>query len=93
MAEILSRRDSSRARSARVQPICDDEHVNVIQVSTITPMSVDGGGGGEYNTLDAWLPITESRNGNILTATLHLFCSGIGTQLLSLPLAFVYLGW
>ncbi|KAL4585083.1 hypothetical protein LXL04_009697 [Taraxacum kok-saghyz] len=42
---------------------------------------------------DEWLPITRSRNGNSWTATFHLICSGIGIQTLSLPLAFVYLGW
>lgn len=42
---------------------------------------------------EEWLPITQSRKGNSWTATFHLLCSGIGTQTLSLPLAFVYLGW
>lgn len=42
---------------------------------------------------DDWLPITQSRKGNSRTATFHLLCSGIGIQTLSLPLAFVYLGW
>lgn len=40
-----------------------------------------------------WLPITESRKGNSWTATFHLVSSGIGIQTLSLPLAFMYLGW
>ncbi|CAI9280219.1 unnamed protein product [Lactuca saligna] len=40
-----------------------------------------------------WLPITQSRKGNSWTATFHLLTSGIGIQTLSLPLAFMYLGW
>ncbi|KAM7256725.1 hypothetical protein ACFE04_012466 [Oxalis oulophora] len=42
---------------------------------------------------DAWLPITESRNGNAFYAAFHCLCSGIGIQALVLPVAFVYLGW
>lgn len=69
--------------SSRVQPIIDDpDH------STQNNGAVD-----EFNPLDAWLPITESRNGTTLTATFHLLCSGIGIQLLSLPIALVSLGW
>ncbi|KAK9070849.1 hypothetical protein SSX86_009417 [Deinandra increscens subsp. villosa] len=47
----------------------------------------------EFKIDDNWLPITQSRRGNSFTATFHLLSSGIGTQTLSLPLAFVYLGW
>ncbi|KAI3718240.1 hypothetical protein L6452_19102 [Arctium lappa] len=42
---------------------------------------------------DNWFPITQSTKGNSWTATFHLLSSGIGIQTLSLPLAFVYLGW
>ncbi|KAL9231875.1 hypothetical protein vseg_007040 [Gypsophila vaccaria] len=42
---------------------------------------------------DAWLPITESRNGNALYAAFHTLCSGIGLQALVLPVAFTVLGW
>ncbi|KAJ7957949.1 lysine histidine transporter-like 8 [Quillaja saponaria] len=42
---------------------------------------------------DAWLPITESRNGNSSYAAFHMLCSGIGVQALVLPLAFTTLGW
>nr|GEW13466.1 lysine histidine transporter-like 8 [Tanacetum cinerariifolium] len=42
---------------------------------------------------DDWFPITQSRRGNSWTATFHLLSSGIGIQTLSLPLAFVYMGW
>ncbi|XP_043709153.1 lysine histidine transporter-like 8 [Telopea speciosissima] len=47
------------------------------------------GGGG----LDAWLPITESRNGNAFYSAFHSLNSGIGFQALLLPLAFTILGW
>ncbi|GJU74032.1 lysine histidine transporter-like 8 protein [Tanacetum coccineum] len=42
---------------------------------------------------DDWFPITQSRRGNSWTATFHLLSSGIGIQTLSLPLAFVNMGW
>lgn len=42
---------------------------------------------------DAWLPITESRNGNAYYAAYHTLCSGIGIQALILPVAFTFLGW
>lgn len=42
---------------------------------------------------DAWLPITESRNGNKYYAGFHTLCSGIGIQALVLPVAFTILGW
>ncbi len=42
---------------------------------------------------DAWLPITESRNGNAYYSAFHTLCSGIGVQALVLPLAFTTLGW
>ncbi|KAI4318656.1 hypothetical protein MLD38_032332 [Melastoma candidum] len=42
---------------------------------------------------DAWLPITESRNGNAYYAAFHALCSGIGIQALVLPVAFTILGW
>ncbi|KAJ9560763.1 hypothetical protein OSB04_005923 [Centaurea solstitialis] len=48
---------------------------------------------GNFQPPEDWLPITQSRKGNSWTATFHLLCSGIGIQTLSLPLAFVYLGW
>ena len=41
---------------------------------------------------DAWLPITESRNGNAWYAAFHCLCSGIGFQALVLPVAFTVLG-
>lgn len=42
---------------------------------------------------DAWLPITESRNGNAYYAAFHSLSSGIGFQALVLPAAFAFLGW
>lgn len=42
---------------------------------------------------DAWLPITESRNGNAYYSAFHTLSSGIGFQALVLPLAFVTLQW
>ncbi|KAH6799849.1 Transmembrane amino acid transporter family protein [Perilla frutescens var. hirtella] len=42
---------------------------------------------------DAWLPITESRNGNAFYSAFHTLCAGIGIQALVLPVAFTYLGW
>ncbi|KAJ6829651.1 lysine histidine transporter-like 8 isoform X1 [Iris pallida] len=42
---------------------------------------------------DAWLPITESRNGNAYYSAFHTLSSGIGFQALVLPVAFTVLGW
>lgn len=42
---------------------------------------------------DAWLPITESRNGNAYYAAFHTLCSGIGIQALVLPVSLTILGW
>ena len=47
----------------------------------------------QHNPQEAWLPITESRNGNTFFAAFHLLCSGIGLQALLLPVAFATLGW
>lgn len=47
----------------------------------------------KLNPQDAWLPITESRNGNAYYAAFHTLCSGIGVQALVLPVAFTVLGW
>lgn len=47
----------------------------------------------KLNPQDAWLPITESRNGNAYYAGFHTLCSGIGIQALVLPIAFTILGW
>lgn len=62
-----------------------------------TATTLDSGSGEERNKnnqpSDDWFPITQSRRGNSWTATFHLLSSGIGIQTLSLPLAFVYMGW
>lgn len=47
----------------------------------------------KLNAHDAWLPITESRNGNMYYAAFHTLCSGIGIQALVLPVALTILGW
>lgn len=47
----------------------------------------------ELNPQDAWLPITESRNGKAYYAAFHKLCSGIGIQALMLPVGFTDLGW
>ncbi|KAJ4826916.1 hypothetical protein Tsubulata_006147 [Turnera subulata] len=46
-----------------------------------------------FDPQDAWLPITQSRNGNALYAAFHCLSSGIGIQALVLPVAFTVLGW
>ncbi|CAA2993914.1 lysine histidine transporter-like 8 [Olea europaea subsp. europaea] len=46
-----------------------------------------------FDPQDAWLPITESRNGNSFYAAFHTLCAGIGIQALVLPVAFTILGW
>lgn len=47
----------------------------------------------KLNPQDAWLPITESRNGNAHYAAFHNLNAGIGFQALILPVAFSFLGW
>ena len=42
---------------------------------------------------DAWLPITESRNGNKYYAAFHTLSTGIVFHALLLPFAFTSLGW
>lgn len=76
----------------------DDQQLQVITVESRS-MSTGFNGlsndrvVGELNPVDAWLPITESRNGNIFYAVFHLISSGIGSQALLLPVAFAALGW
>ncbi|KAL2654164.1 hypothetical protein R1flu_022292 [Riccia fluitans] len=51
---------------------------------------------GHFTTLnprDAWLPVTESRNGNVFYAAFHTLNASVGFQSLFLPVAFMYLGW
>jgi hypothetical protein len=47
----------------------------------------------KFDPQDAWLPITESRNGNAYYAAFHTLCSGIGIPALVLPVSFTILGW
>ncbi|KAJ6679204.1 hypothetical protein OIU79_019044 [Salix purpurea] len=46
----------------------------------------------KLNPQDAWLPITESRNGNAHYAAFHNLNAGVGFQALVLPVAFAFLG-
>ncbi|CAL5383657.1 unnamed protein product [Camellia sinensis] len=45
----------------------------------------------KLNPQDAWLPITESRNGNAHYAAFHNLNAGVGFQALVLPVAFSFL--
>ncbi|KAK4752058.1 hypothetical protein SAY87_020856 [Trapa incisa] len=80
-----------------------------LEIDVVDDLAEGGGGGGqdklaslgssgmrvrpEAEPWDAWLPITESRKGSTAKAVLHLVCSGIGFQGLSLPVALATLGW
>ncbi|KAL2537879.1 Lysine histidine transporter-like 7 [Forsythia ovata] len=89
MAEVVNVRFETVSSSARVAPVDeetgDQNKQEPLQIISISEMSMEGS--------ESWLPITESRKGNTLTAALHLLCSGIGVQILMLPLGFVALGW
>ncbi|XP_043714518.1 lysine histidine transporter-like 8 [Telopea speciosissima] len=70
----------------------DDEQVRIShnnQKKKLNNPPTTGGG----SSLEACLPITESRNGNAFYSAFHTLNSGIGFQALSLPLAFAVLGW
>lgn len=82
--------------------ICTKSPVELVQVITITACpsieNITSSGstnlrGFEQNPQEAWLPITESRNGNTFSVTVLTLCSGIGMQALVLPVAFATLGW
>nr|XP_017257134.1 PREDICTED: lysine histidine transporter-like 8 isoform X2 [Daucus carota subsp. sativus] len=47
----------------------------------------------ETESVEHWLPITESREGGAVSATFLLICSGMGLQSFALPVALVSLGW
>lgn len=88
--------DSFIRSSSRIIPIFDDGPDSNNGEEHRPPEMRDGGGdelSGEFDPVDAWLPLTESRNGSTLTATFQLLCSGIGIQVLQLPIALVSLGW
>ncbi|KAK9129320.1 hypothetical protein Sjap_009807 [Stephania japonica] len=46
-----------------------------------------------HSQIEDWLPITESRKGNVCYAAFHTINSGMGFQSLVLPLSFTTLGW
>lgn len=98
MAEISSNRLDSFIGSSRVIQIFDNPDLSQSTNGTSgRRLEMRDGGGdelsGEFNPVDAWLAITGSRNGSTLTAAFHLLCSGIGVQVLPLPIALVSLGW
>ncbi|XP_056865742.1 lysine histidine transporter-like 7 [Raphanus sativus] len=64
----------------------------ISQTLSKDPRPTSDGDGGRI-PLEEWLPITESRKGNVYTATFHIFCSGLGLQVLLLPAALASLGW
>ncbi|KAL1811633.1 hypothetical protein ACET3Z_021698 [Daucus carota] len=47
----------------------------------------------EIESMEHWLPITESREGGAVSATFLLICSGMGLQSFALPVALISLGW
>ncbi|KAH9608580.1 hypothetical protein KSS87_005398, partial [Heliosperma pusillum] len=83
--------------SSRVNPLEVDTHDGSSSNDYDAKITVDDNDEGmknveEFNP-EAWLPITESRNGNLYYCIFHLISSGIGIQSLALPFAFVSLGW
>ncbi|KAI5315175.1 hypothetical protein L3X38_044351 [Prunus dulcis] len=84
---------SRRSESAQVIPITTSNPTSEEDGADYIASSAADWGGGELNPQDAWLPLTESRNGNTISATFHLLCSGIGIQALLLPVALATLGW
>ncbi|GMH18123.1 hypothetical protein Nepgr_019964 [Nepenthes gracilis] len=79
-------------RSVRIQPATDQEAPPLPQRESL---QIEGLSEAEkqFSKLEAWLPLTESRNGNIYRTFFHLVNSGIGTQALVLPVALTHLGW
>ena len=69
-----------------------DQAISISSVSAVAVSALHWSG-QEHNPQDAWLPITESRNGSIYSAISLVLCSGIGFQALLLPVAFATLGW
>lgn len=82
MANISDTRLDSLTRSSRIIPILDDPDPTngEEQIASTKGMAVNGNGGGgdkfsgEFNPVDAWLPITESRNGNTFAVTYMSHC-------------------
>ncbi|XP_021774781.1 lysine histidine transporter-like 8 [Chenopodium quinoa] len=91
----------SSSRSIRINPVEDDDdeldfddhnrlHDNIVFVSGRKELV---GEVSKNPEAEAWLPITESRNGNLCFCIFHLLSSGLGLQSLALPVAFTTLGW
>lgn len=68
-------------------------HKDASMVITMREYLEEVGHLARLNPKDAWLPITESRNGNALYTAFHTLCAGLGAQALLLPVAFSFLGW
>ncbi|KAI3442443.1 Aa_trans domain-containing protein [Psidium guajava] len=90
--------NSDNAISAKAAP-CSVAH-GVLTIKTVSVADEEAAAAGETgaagqggNPRDGWLPITESRGGNTVTAVFHILCSGMGIQALMLPVAFASLGW
>ncbi|KAL9265076.1 Lysine histidine transporter-like 8-like protein [Drosera capensis] len=83
-------RHLSLSNSMRVQPI---EEATPPRETLNMESVMEGVIVKESNPQEAWIPITESRNGNLFTCIFHLLVSGIGIQALLLPVAFAQLGW
>ncbi|XP_071691402.1 lysine histidine transporter-like 8 [Rutidosis leptorrhynchoides] len=73
--------------------IPDDKHTITSEIERSNSKEEHNGIIINQSPPDDWFPITQSIRGNSWTATFHLISSGIGIQTLSLPLAFVFLGW
>ncbi|KAK9690687.1 hypothetical protein RND81_09G147100 [Saponaria officinalis] len=89
-------------RSTRINPVEKDYECGYnVEDGTKTAVEEeeDGDDGVEKNdekvefNPELWLPITESRKGNVWFCVFHLISSGLGIQSLALPFAFVSLGW
>ncbi|TKY67786.1 Lysine histidine transporter 8 [Spatholobus suberectus] len=74
-----------------IDPIIPSGHTSSASESDPSPIALQHQ--QDQHPKDAWLPITESRNGNAYYAAFHILNSNIGFQALMLPVAFATLGW
>lgn len=100
---------SSFNRSIRVNPLedalyyetcIDNISTNIINDSRINDPKIinfnnvpERNEEANENEVERWLPITESRKGNVFFCIFHLISSGLGIQAFALPMAFATLGW